>query len=76
MGATSSGGGQALYLEGTSGVSPVLVLRRVRLTDNALWPPLAQAAEWAGEVFAEGCDLPRMTLKDTGLVDRGGNTWR
>lgn len=74
--AMTSSGGQVMCLRGTSGLSPTLVLKRVRLTDNALWPPLAQDGDWPGEVFAEGCDLPRLTLKDTGLVDQGGNTWR
>lgn len=74
--ATTSTGGQVLYLKGNSGASPALVLRRVRFTDSALWPPLVQDGEWPGEVFAEGCDLPRLTLKDSGLVDGGGNTWR
>lgn len=74
--ALTSSGGQVMSLAGNSGRSPTLVLRRVRVTDKALWPPLVQDGEWPGEVFAEGCDLPRMALKDTGLVDQGGNVWR
>lgn len=74
--ALTSAGGQVMALVGDSGRSPTLVLKRVRITDKALWPPLVQDPAWPGEVFAEACDLPRMTMKDTGLVDRGGNTWR
>lgn len=71
--ATERDGGQVLYVGG-QGVSAEVRLERVRFAD----PPLGRAIvlAGAGAIAVSGCDLPRTTASEAGILDRGGNRWR
>lgn len=72
--ARTLGGGQAVYVEGDGVGAPVVELRKVRLADVPLAPPVV--VRTSGRVTVHGCDLPRVVLGAQGVVDGGENVWR
>lgn len=66
-------GGQVLFVAG-GGVPAEVALDRVRFADPPLGRPLV--LEGSGAVAVSGCDLPRSTAAEPGVLDRGDNRWR
>lgn len=74
--ATTSSGGQALYVVGGEGVRPRLTMRRVRLEDVPLGLPLFVDPVHPGDISLTGCDVPRVVQGMVGVIDAGENHWR
>lgn len=74
--ATTPSGGQAVFVRGSAGGAPTVLLRRVRLEDAPFGMPLVVDVEHPGRVSASECDMPRVVAGVPGLVDGGENVWR
>ncbi len=71
--ASERDGGQVLFVGG-DGVPAEVALERVRFADPPLGRPLVLAG--SGAIAVSGCDLPRVTASEPGVLDRGSNRWR
>lgn len=74
--ATSTSGGQVLWIGAARSSELVVELERVRFEDVPIGRPLVVEAERPGKVVLFECDVPTDVFENPGIVDGGNNTWR